>query len=45
MSLLGIALLSTLVIFSLSVFYFVNRTEGKHGAAVNRKPPEMPPGP
>lgn len=29
MSLLGVALLSTLVIFSLSVFYFVNRTESE----------------
>lgn len=27
MSLLGVALLSTLILFSLSVFYFVNRTE------------------
>ena len=29
MSLLGVALFSTLVIFSLSVFYFVNRTESE----------------
>ena len=29
MSLLGMALLSTLIIFSLSVFYFVNRTESE----------------
>ena len=29
MSILGIALLSSMIIFSLSVFYFVNRTEGK----------------
>ena len=29
MSLLSVALLSTLVVFSLSVFYFVNRTENE----------------
>ncbi len=44
MFLLSIALFSTLIIFSLSVFYFVNRAESEAWRGRQWKPPRMQPG-